>query len=75
MPPMNSTDLARYIEATDGLSKPWLLVLLQLQKLKERRATLEPEDYMRQLQELHETLMGLGEWWVGIEDEVFQDRP
>jgi hypothetical protein len=37
---MNSQDLARYIEATDGISKPWLLVSLRLQKLKEDRANL-----------------------------------
>ncbi|NJN21859.1 MAG: hypothetical protein HC812_12600 [Leptolyngbya sp. RL_3_1] len=74
MPSTNSTDLARYIEATEGVSKPWLLVLLQLQRLKEQRATLPPEDYIQQLQDLHETLMGLGEWWVGLEDEVFRDR-
>jgi hypothetical protein len=73
MPPTNSTDLARYIEATEGVSKPWLLVLLQLQKLKEQRPNLAPEDYLQQLQDLHETLMGLGEWWVGREDEVFRD--
>ncbi|MDA0266270.1 MAG: hypothetical protein O3A14_04765 [Cyanobacteria bacterium] len=72
---MNSTDLARYIEATEGTSKPWLLVLLQLQQLKEQRATLAPEDYLQQVQELHETLMAMGEWWVGIEDEVFRDLP
>jgi hypothetical protein len=74
MPPINSTDLARYIEATDGLAKPWLLVLLQLQKLKEQRSILAPEDYMQQLQELQDTLVGLGEWWVGIEDEVFRNQ-
>ncbi len=73
MSAMNSMDLARYIEATEGLSKPWLLVLLRLQKLKEQQSTLEPEDYLRQLEALHGDLMGLGEWWVGIEDEVFRD--
>lgn len=68
---MHSDDLARYIESTDGLSKPWLLVQWQLQKLKERRHELSPEAYSEALAELHETLMGLGEWWVGRETEVF----
>jgi hypothetical protein len=69
--PMNSRDLARYIEATDGISKPWLLVLLRLQKLQENRAYLSPEEYFQSVQELHQYLMNLGEWWIGREDEVF----
>lgn len=68
---MDSKDLAHYIEATDGISKPWLLVQLRLQKLQERRATLSPEAYEKELADLHKDLMNLGEWWVGIEDEVF----
>ncbi len=70
---MNSEALAKYIEATGGISKPWLLCQLRLQKLKERRDTLSPEDYAQQLAELHHELMNLGEWWVGIEDQVFGD--
>ncbi|WP_008314242.1 hypothetical protein [Leptolyngbya sp. PCC 6406] len=68
---MNSDELARYIEATDGIAKPWLLVLLRLSLLQEQRQTMNEETYMADLAELHQTLMGLGEWWVGIEDEVF----
>jgi hypothetical protein len=68
---MNSDELARYIETTDGISKPWLLTQLRLKKLQERRADLTPEDYEKELAEIHQALMGLGEWWVGIEDEVF----
>lgn len=34
---MKSDDLARYIEATDGMSKSWLFIQRQLAKLKERR--------------------------------------
>jgi hypothetical protein len=70
-PELNSTNLARYIEATDGISKPWLLVMLRMQKLKERRAELSMVEYEAALQELHEDLMKLGEWWVGMESEVF----
>jgi hypothetical protein len=69
---MNSTDLARYIETTDGISKPWLLLQLRLKKLQERRDDISAEDYETALQELHQDLMNLGEWWVGIEDQVFK---
>jgi hypothetical protein len=68
---MDSEDLAQYIEATDSISKPWLLVQLRLKKLQERRSTISPEAYACELTELHEDLMNLGEWWRGIEDEVF----
>jgi hypothetical protein len=68
---MNSKNLAKYIEATDGISKPWLLVQLRLKKLQERRSDISAEEYITELAELHQDLMNLGEWWVGIEVEVF----
>ena len=68
---MDSQDLARYIESVNGISKPWLLVQLRLKKLTERRATLSPEVYLQELADIHQDLMKLGEWWVGLEDEVF----
>lgn len=68
---MNSKELAQYIEATGSISKPWLLVQLRLQKLQERRAELSPEDYTQELASIHQDLMNLGEWWVGIEDKAF----
>lgn len=68
---MKSEDLARYIEETDGISKPWLLIQLRLAKLKERRDELTTEEFNAQLAELHEALMRLGEWWVGQEKDVF----
>lgn len=68
---MNSEELAQYLEATDGVSKPWLLVQLRLKKLKERSDTLSPEEYSRELADIHQDLMNLGEWWRGIEDKVF----
>jgi hypothetical protein len=68
---MDSQDLARYIEATNGISKPWLLLQLRLQKLQEERSLLSPEDYVRRLQDIQEDLMKMGEWWVGQEAEVF----
>ncbi len=68
---MNSEELARYIEATGGMTKPWLLTQLRLKKLQERRHLITSEEYERELVELHQDLMKLGEWWVGIEDEVF----
>ncbi|MBC6434635.1 hypothetical protein FM036_30580 [Nostoc sp. HG1] len=69
---MNSKDVAKYIEATDGISKPWLLVQLRLKKLQERRSEISTEEYMIELADIHRDLMNLGEWWVGIEDEVFK---
>lgn len=68
---MNSQELAKYIESTNGISKPWLLVQLRLKKLQERRDSISAQEYMRELEELHQELMKLGEWWHGIEDEVF----
>jgi hypothetical protein len=68
---MDSQDLAKYIESTNGISKPWLLAQLRLKKLMERRAELSPEVYMQELADIHQDLMKLGEWWVGLEDEVF----
>lgn len=68
---MDSQDLAQYIEATDSICKPWLLVQLRLQKLQEQRTTLSPDIYARELADIHNDLMQLGEWWRGIEDEAF----
>ncbi|MCS6812126.1 MAG: hypothetical protein NZ772_00905 [Cyanobacteria bacterium] len=68
---MDSQTLARYIESIDGISKPWLLGLLRLKKLQEKKEMLTPEEYEQELAEIHQDLMNLGEWWVGIEDEVF----
>ena len=68
---MNSQDLARYIEQTNGAAKPWMWLHLRLLKLQERRHELTESEYMREVTELHTALMNLGEWWVGIEDQVF----
>lgn len=68
---MNSEELAKYIEVTEGISKPWLLVQLRLKKLQERRSEISAEEYVKELTDIHQDAMNLGEWWVGIEDEVF----
>lgn len=68
---MNSTELGQYIEATEGISKPWLLIQLRLLKLEENRNQLSENEYAENLQDIHEDLMNLGEWWIGIEDKVF----
>ncbi len=68
---MNSNELAKYIEATDGISKPWLLIQLRLKKLQERRHELSADDYAQQVADIHDDLMKLGEWWVGRESDVF----
>jgi hypothetical protein len=68
---MNSNDLAKYIEETDSMGKSWLLVQLRLQKLSEAKPDLSLEEYNRRIEDIHRDMMNLGEWWVGIEDEVF----
>ncbi|MBD2569297.1 hypothetical protein [Anabaena lutea] len=68
---MDSKTLAQYLEATDGISKPWLLVQLRLKKLEERRDTISSTAYAEELADIHQDLMNLGEWWRGIEDQVF----
>lgn len=68
---LDSKDLAQYMEASDRVDEPWLWVLLRLKKLEEERAILGEEAYLMEITELHQSLMDLGEWWVGREDEVF----
>ncbi|MDJ0567501.1 MAG: hypothetical protein QNJ53_00490 [Pleurocapsa sp. MO_192.B19] len=68
---MDSKELAQYIEATDGISKPWLLVQLRLKKLQERKAQIPPQEYMKELEDIQADLLKLGEWWKGRENEVF----
>ncbi|MGL5877846.1 MAG: hypothetical protein ACRC2V_08705 [Xenococcaceae cyanobacterium] len=68
---MNSNDLAKYIESNNGISKPWLLIQLRLKKLQERRDSIEKLEYLRELEDIHQDLMKLGQWWVDREDEVF----
>lgn len=69
---MNSKELAQYIEATNGISKPWLLVQLRLKKLQERKHELASEEYFQQLHDIQQDLLNLGEWWQGREEEVFR---
>ena len=68
---MNSKELAQYIEATNGISKPWLLVQLRLKKLEEQKDRLPKHEYLSKLEDIHKDLMGLGEWWKGMEGEAF----
>jgi hypothetical protein len=70
---MDSQDLAKYLEATDGISKPWLLAQLRLKKLAERRADMDPGDYEAELADIHQAVMNMGEWWHGIEDREFNE--
>ena len=63
---MDSQDIARYIEETNGISKPWLLVQLRLKKLQERRGSLSQQEYIQELGDIQQDLMKLGEWWRGI---------
>jgi hypothetical protein len=72
---MDSQDLAKYIESSDGISKPWLLAQLRLKKLEERRPSMSSEQYEAELADIHQAVMSMGAWWVGIEDEEFGRRP
>lgn len=77
--PMNSPSpqdlpserLAHYIEQTDSMAKPWLLVQLRLKKLQDERDNLSAAEYDQALADIHQDLMNLGDWWTGREDEVF----
>lgn len=68
---MDSKELAQYLESTNSIAKPWLLVQLRLKKLQERQASISDNEYANELADIHEDLMKLGEWWHGLEDEVF----
>ena len=70
-PQPSSAELARYLESRGELSKPWMLQMLRLTKLKESRDQMTPETYLQALQEAHADLMRLGEFWKGREAEVF----
>jgi hypothetical protein len=68
---MNSEELAKHIEQTDSIGKSWLLVQLRLKKLAEAKPDLSPEEYKSRLEDIYQDMMNLGEWWLGIEKEVF----
>ena len=67
----SSAELARYLEQRGELSKPWMLQMLRLSKLKEARDQMTPETYLKSIQEAHADLMRLGEFWKGREEDVF----
>lgn len=73
-PQPSAEQLARYLEQRGELSKPWMLQMLRLTKLKEAKASMDPHDYLEKLQEAHADLMRLGEFWKGREEEVFGGR-
>ena len=69
-----SAELARYLESRGELSKPWMLQLLRLTKLKESRDQMSPEDYLNSIKDAHADLMRMGEFWKGREAEVFSGQ-
>ena len=68
--PPSAAELARYLESRGDLSKPWMLQILRLAKLKEARGSMSQEDYICSLKEAHSDLMRLGEFWKGREAEA-----
>ena len=69
--PPSAAELARYLESRGELSKPWMLQMLRLAKLKETRGSNSQENYMCSIRQAHSDLMRLGEFWKGREAEVF----
>ena len=69
--PPSAAELARYLESRGELSKPWMLQMLRLAKLKETRGSMSQEDYMCSIRQAHSDLMRLGEFWKGREAEAF----
>lgn len=69
--PPSAAELARYLESRGELSKPWMLQMLRMAKLKETRGSMSQEDYMCSIRQAHSDLMRLGEFWKGREAEVF----
>ena len=69
--PPSAAELARYLESRGELSKPWMLQMLRLAKLKQTRGSMSQEDYMCSIRQAHSDLMRLGEFWKGREAEVF----
>ena len=67
----SAAELARYLESRGELSKPWMLQMLRLAKLKETRGSMSQEDYMCSIRQAHSDLMRLGEFCKGREAEVF----
>jgi hypothetical protein len=70
----SSAELALYLEQRGELGKPWMWHLLRIAKLKEARASMDPNEFLSRLQEAHADLMTLGEFWKGREAEVFSGR-
>ncbi|MEC8441036.1 MAG: hypothetical protein VXZ59_01840 [Cyanobacteriota bacterium] len=70
-PQPSSEDLARYLEQRGDLTKPWNLQMLRLQKLKESKDSMDPQEYIAKIQEAHSDLMRLGSYWKGREAELF----
>lgn len=73
----SSQDLARYLEQRGELGKPWMWHLLRLTKLQEAKDSMDPQEFVAELQQAHADLIRLGEFWKGREAEVFggQYRP
>ena len=69
--PPNAAELAHYLESRGDLSKPWMLQVLRLAKLKEARGSMSHEDYISSIKEAHSDLIRLGKFWKGREAEVF----
>ena len=67
----SAADLARYLEQRGDLSKPWYLQMLRLQKLKEAKGEMDPQDYIARIQEAHGDLMRLGQVWKSQEADLF----
>jgi hypothetical protein len=68
---MQSEEFAKYLGETGDYQKPWMLVQLRLSKLAEEKPDLSPAEYIARLEDIHQDMMKLGQWWKGQEDQVF----
>ncbi|NQV10386.1 MAG: hypothetical protein HQ527_04345 [Cyanobacteria bacterium] len=69
-------ELARYLEQQGAITKPWLLLQLRLSKLKEEKELtgMGGDEYLRRIQDAHQDLMRIGDFWKGREAETFGTR-
>ena len=73
-PNPSAAELARYLEDRGEISKPWMLHLLRLVKLKEAKSEMTWDEYLASIKDAHEDLMRLGEYWKGHENELFNSE-
>lgn len=62
-PNPSAAELAKYLEARGEISKPWMLHLLRLVKLKEAKSDMSWDEYLDSIKDAHADLMRFGASW------------